>query len=98
MLIYGVSEVLHIHQALVVASECYQFVVRAAFYNLATVQHADSVGVDDGGEAVGDDDGGAVAEDVAEGVLDERLGLRVEGGGGLVEDEDLWVLEDGSCE
>ena len=80
------------------AVEFEELLVCALLGDGAVDDDGDEVGVEDGGEAVGDDDGGAVAEDVAEGVLDERLGLRVEGGGGLVEDEDLWVLEDGSCE
>ncbi len=43
---------------------------------------------------MGDHERGPVRHHVLERVLDERLRLRVEMGGGLVEDQDLGVLED----
>ena len=54
----------------------------------------DAIGIDDGGEAMGDDDGGAVVHELLGGVLDELFGLGIEGGGGLVEDEDAGILEE----
>ena len=90
------SEVLHVHQALVVATEGNQLVVGAAFHNLAAVQHADAVGVDDGGEAVGYDDGGASFHQGFQGFLHQSLGFGVEGRCGLVEYQDGGVLEYGA--
>ena len=45
---------------------------------------------------MGDDEGGAALHEVAEAVLDHRFGLGVERAGGLVEDEDARVGEDGA--
>ena len=64
-------------------------------------QHHDPVGVADGGEPVGDHQGGAVARraephERLEGALHLALALGVEGAGGLVEDQDGRVLEEGA--
>jgi hypothetical protein len=50
----------------------------------------------DGGKAVRNDDAGAARDEVIERVLDEALAFGVEAGGGLVEDEDGGVLDDGA--
>ena len=47
-------------------------------------------------EAVGDDEGRPALHQVGEGLLHQPLGLGVERGGGLVEDEDGRVLEQGA--
>jgi hypothetical protein len=47
-----------------------------------------------GRETVCDHEGGAAGEQPVDRLLDEPLALRVERAGGLVEDEDLRVLED----
>ena len=65
----------------------------AAFGDAALVEDEDLVGVDDGRQAVGDDDGRAAGGDVAQGLLDRRLGAAVERAGRLVEDQDRRVLE-----
>ena len=80
----------------VVAAQGEEFLVRAALDDAAFVQDDDLVGVLDGAEAVGDGDGGAAGHELLEGLLDAALGLGVERGGGLVEDEDGRVLEDGA--
>ena len=59
------------------------------------VQHDDAIGATDGGEAVGDQQGGAPGHEPLEGLQDEVLGLGVEGGGGLVEDEHRGVAQQG---
>src|SRR5829696_10205511 len=54
----------------------------------AAVDDQDPVGVDDGRQPVGDDQAGPALEGGGQGLLDVDLGLRVEVGGGLVEDDD----------
>ena len=59
----------------------------------ALVEHQHLVGVLDGRQAVRDHQRGAVGHQVIERVLHQALGLGVERGGGLVEDQDRRVLE-----
>src|SRR5262245_15866 len=58
-----------------------------------TVEDQDRVGLQDRREAVGDHEAGPAGHDPLEGGLDQRLRLRVEVGGRLVEDQDARVLE-----
>jgi hypothetical protein len=53
----------------------------------------DFVGVADGGEAVRDDDGGAPGGEALEGGLHEALADGVQRAGGLVQQQDLGVLQ-----
>ena len=48
-----------------------------------------------GAEAVGDHEGGAVAGDLLQATLDGRLGFVVHCGGGFIEDENGWILQQG---
>ena len=48
----------------------------------------------DGGEPVGDDEGGAALGQGVEGLLDLGLGDGVQGGGGLVQDQDGGILQE----
>ncbi len=59
------------------------------------VHHQDGVRPADGGEAVGDDEAGAILHQLGHGLLDEHLGAGVDRTGGLVEDEDLRVGQEG---
>lgn len=68
----------------------------AACDEASVLHHMNGAGVADGGETVGDDDGGATLHEMIEGLLDLRFGLAVECGGGLVEQEDGGVLEEGA--
>src|SRR5699024_6802402 len=62
----------------------------------ATLLHDDDdVGVADGGEAVRDDEGGAARAQFIHRLLDEHLSAGVDRAGGLVQDEDLGVGEEG---
>ncbi len=56
----------------------------------------DAGGAADGGEAMGDEEGGAALHEVRERGLDVGFAFGVEGAGGLVEDEDGGVFEDGA--
>ena len=69
----------------------------ASLLDDAAVFHGDDdVGVADGGKAMGDDEGGAVGHEPGEGAADGHLVDGIEMAGGLVENEDRGVLEEGS--
>jgi hypothetical protein len=58
------------------------------------VEDEDAVGVAEGGEAVGDGDGGAPACGDTESFLDGLFGFGIDGGGGLIQDEDAGVVKE----
>ena len=51
-----------------------------------------AVGVDDGGQAVGDDDGGAPDHEAVQCGLHQRLALRVQRAGGLIQQQHLQTM------
>ena len=89
-------QALHVIQPLVVPVFGYQLLVRAVFHDFALVHDVDFVRVADGAQAVGDGDGGARLHQALQGFLHQAFALRVEGGGGFVQDEDGRVLQDGA--
>src|SRR4051812_38786311 len=72
--------------------------MRSLLGNLPLLEDDDFAGAADGGEAVGDDDRGAAVEEALEAALDRLLGADVDVGGGLVEDEDARLGEEGAGE
>ena len=80
--------------------------MRAFFDDVATIHDRDFVGAGDGGQAVGDDEAcpersrrsGAALEQSLQRGLNDALGLRVYAGGGLVENHDARVGEQGASE
>ena len=70
--------------------------VVALLDDLAALQDDDAVALAYGGESVSDGDDGTATGDLAHVALDQRLGLIVEGTGGLVEDEDPGVGQQGA--
>ena len=64
-----------------------EFLVRAALDDPAVVEHHDSVGVLDGGEAVGDDEHRPAFHQPVHAALNEIFRAGVDGGSRLVEDE-----------
>ena len=54
------------------------------------------VRIADGGQAVGDDEAGAAVHQAQQRFLDSGFGARVHAGGGLVQDEDARVGQDGA--
>src|SRR5579871_213142 len=70
--------------------------VGAAFDDLSLFDDEDLLGATDSGETVGYDEGCAALHEVAQAVLNHGFGLGVEGAGGLVEDEDAWVGQNGA--
>ena len=67
-----------------------------AFDKAAFVEDGDDFGAGDGAEAVRDGEGGAADLEFFQGFLDETFAVGVEGAGGFVEDEDLWIGDDGA--
>ena len=65
-----------------------QLLMRAALDDHALIEHQDLVGADDGREPMGDDERGAVLRHAVERILDVPLGVAVERGGRLVEQQD----------
>ena len=80
---------LGVHPAL-----CHQLVVGAGFGDDAVGDGDDASGGPDGGEPVGDDEGGAAPGQGVEGLLDLGLGDGIQGGGGLVQDQDGRILQE----
>ena len=74
------------HQPLVGASDVLHLFVGAALHDLAALHDDDLVGITDGAQAVRDDDARAAA--TAQAFIDMLLGGRIQGAGGLVEDQD----------
>lgn len=64
--------------------------------DLAVVHDDDAVGPGGGGQAVGDDQGGAAAGDPLGGLVDQGFRGQVEGGGRLVEEQDVRVDQFGA--
>ncbi len=75
-----------------------QFVQGAGVDDPAAVHERDPVGQLQGGLAVGDEDGGGAASGPGQGGVDLGLGPGVDRGGGVVEDQDLGVGEQGAGE
>ena len=61
--------------------------MRAPLDDFAVMEHEDFVGVDNRAEPVGNGDRGAAAHELRDRPLDLRLDVRVDGAGGLVEDQ-----------
>ena len=70
-----------------------QLVVPAGILHLPVLHDHDPVGVEDGGQAVGDDEGRPPVQQFLEGGLNQELAGGVEIAGGLVEDEDVGILQ-----
>ena len=86
---------LQLHQFPILPAPLHELLVRSLLDDFSVLHHYDFVGVLHRAEAVGDDDARAVFHQHIEGVLHQPLGLGVEGGGGLVEDEDGRVGQHG---
>ena len=69
--------------------------MRAGFAQLTALEDEDTIGVTDRGEAVGNDDCGAAYSDSFHRSLDGGLGLVIDRGGGLIEDQNGRVLVHG---
>src|SRR5207302_11047360 len=70
-----------------------KFAVRAALHNLPVFQNEYLIRTLDGGESVRDDEGGSAPAQGVKSVLNERLALAVQAGGGFIEDEDSRICK-----
>ena len=70
--------------------------MRAGFDDVPMIHDDDLIRVPDGRKSVRDDQAGAVTHELDHGVLDMLLGPGVNGGGCLVEDQNLWIAEEGA--
>ena len=68
---------LHIDEVLVDATPFDELAMCAHFGYLPFMEHADLVGIDDGGESVGYNDGGAIFHKTFQGILHESFALGV---------------------
>ncbi len=73
----------------------HELFVGALLDDPSVIEDDDPVGQMQGRATVGDEQRGAIGHDPAEGVVDGLLDLGVDGAGGVVEDEDPGVVQDG---
>ncbi len=69
-----------------------QLLVRAHLAQLALVHDQDGIGALHGGEAVGDQHAGAAFDHALQCAANAQLGVGIDAGGGLVEDEDARIV------
>ena len=77
---------------------CQKLLVISLFQDLSFGEHDDVVRVLDRGETMGHDEHGSDVSHFLQGILDQKLGLRVYIGRGLVKDHDLRLMDDGPGE
>ena len=68
----------------------------ALLHNLPLVQHADQISLPDRAESVGNHKHGVLPFELVDGLLHQPFALGVEGAGGFIEDQQLWIAQDGS--
>ena len=85
-------------EAAVDAVLLHQLVMRAGLRDATVLHHKDPVGTADRRQAVGDRDDRLAARQLGDGLLDEVLVLRADARGGLVENDDGRVFENGAGE
>ena len=73
-----------------------QFGVGADRDFVAVVHHHDAIGLQHGRQPMRDDDGGAALHEFLERLLHQPLGFRIQRTGGLVEQQNRRILEDGA--
>ena len=87
---------LHLYQLIIAALTCHELLVGAPLDNTALLKDNDKVGMTDGGEAMGHDKSRAAREEGLECLLHKAFAFGIESAGGLVEDEEAGVGEDGA--
>ena len=83
-------------EAGIVAISGEKFVVGAELDDASADEDGDAVGIADRGDAVGDEDGGAAFHAAAQLFEDALLGVGIDAGQGVVEDEDARVADQGA--
>src|SRR5512135_511428 len=72
-----------------------QLAVSAALHDLSRLEYQDLIRALDGGEPVRDHERRPAAAQTLQAVLDQRLALGIEAGGGLIQDQDSRIGQDG---
>ena len=90
-----VAEELHAGDFAVVAVLAHELVVGSDLGDAALLEDDDQVGLFHAADAVGDDEGGAAVHDEVHAAADQVFGFGIDAGGGVIEDEDARVGEDG---
>ena len=88
-------EPLELDHVVVMTARVHQLLVGADLGDGSAIKHEDAVGMANRAQAVGDDKRGAAVEQSGQALLDQPFALGVEVTGGLVEDEDARVGQDG---
>lgn len=83
---------LHITQSFIIAVQGQQLLVFAPFHDLTLVHHTDLIRVTDRRETVGDHYGRTVLHQVLQRFLHQTFGFRIQGGCGLIQDQDRGIL------
>ena len=89
-------EQLLLEQIRVIAVPGEQLIVRAQLHDAAGHQHGNLVRMADGGDAVGDEQGSAALHHALQFAQDLLLGIGVDAGQSVVEDQDAGVADDGA--
>ena len=66
------------------------------FHDFPFIQDQDAIGALNGAEPMRHDEGGAVDHQALQRFLHQPFGLRIQSGGGLVEQENSGILQNGS--
>lgn len=89
---------LDLNELIIFALHRHQLLGRSAFYDAAVVNNNDLVRLAERGEAVSDHNGRSAAYQMLDSLLNEVLGLGVNGCRCLVENEDARIFEDRACD
>jgi hypothetical protein len=73
----------------------HEFLMRALGDQTPLVEYQDAIHLADGGEPVSDDEAGAVRHQFLQGELNQALTFGVQGAGGLVQEEEGRIAQDG---
>src|SRR5512144_1210092 len=83
-------------EAMIMASAREQRTMGPVLHHAAAVEHEDLIGMRDRRQPMRDDEHRSASEQSVDRLLDETLGLRVERGGRLIENEDRRIDEQGT--
>ena len=70
--------------------------MRTDAVDLTVIEHDDAVGIFDRGNALRDDQLGRIRDILTERLADQRIGLRIDRAGRIIQDQDLWFLQQGA--
>ena len=86
------------HHFLIDSSFRHQFSVRALFDNASFVQHKNDIRVGDSGKAMSNNKGGSSPEEFMYRLLNQLFAFRIKTAGSFIQDQDMWIRQDGSSD